>query len=138
MGGRSVVEGGLMIDLSLMKGVYVNAAARTAVVEGGALWKDFNREAQLHGLATTGGVVGTTGVAGLTLGGSLGWLMAKYAGDSKLPPPAAHCPEEVGLILRTGADDLPVSLASTRFPAEAIVERHPRRLNFASIRSDRW
>jgi FAD/FMN-containing dehydrogenase len=78
VGGRSVVEGGLMIDLSLMRGVYVNTAARTAVVEGGALWKDFNREAQLHGLAVTGGVVGTTGVAGLTLGGGLGWLMAKY------------------------------------------------------------
>ena len=78
VGGRSVVEGGLMIDLSLMKGIYVNATAGTAVVEGGALWKDFNREAQLHGLAVTGGVVGTTGVAGLTLGGGLGWLMAKH------------------------------------------------------------
>ena len=41
-------------------------------------WKEFNREAQLHGLATTGGVIGTTGVAGLTLGGGIGWLMAKY------------------------------------------------------------
>ena len=62
--GRAVVDDGLMIDLSLMKSVHVNAAARTAIVEGGVLWKDFNREAQLHGLATTGGVVGTTGVAG--------------------------------------------------------------------------
>ena len=76
--GRAVVDDGLMIDLSLMKSVHVNAAARIAIVEGGALWKDFNREAQLHGLATTGGVVGTTGVAGLTLGGGLGWLMGKY------------------------------------------------------------
>jgi FAD/FMN-containing dehydrogenase len=76
--GRSAVEGGLVIDLSLMKSVHLNAAERTAIVQGGALWKDFNREAQLHGLATTGGVVGTTGVGGLTLGGGLGWLMGKH------------------------------------------------------------
>ncbi|RWN26910.1 MAG: FAD-binding oxidoreductase [Mesorhizobium sp.] len=76
--GRAVVDDGLMIDLSLMKGVHVNAAAQTAVVEGGVTWKEFNRETQLHGLATTGGVIGTTGVAGLTLGGGLGWLMPKY------------------------------------------------------------
>lgn len=76
--GRAVVDGGSMIDLSLMKSVHVNAAARIAIVEGGALWKELNRETQLHGLATTGGVVGTTGVAGLTLGGGFGWLMPKY------------------------------------------------------------
>jgi FAD/FMN-containing dehydrogenase len=76
--GRAAVEGGIMIDLSLMKGIYVIADDRTAVVEGGATWKEFNREAQLHGLATTGGVVGSTGVAGLTLGGGFGWLMPKY------------------------------------------------------------
>jgi FAD/FMN-containing dehydrogenase len=76
--GRGVIDDGLMIDLSLMKSVHVNAAERTAIVEGGVLWKEFNREAQAHGLATTGGVVGTTGVAGLTLGGGLGWLMPKY------------------------------------------------------------
>jgi FAD/FMN-containing dehydrogenase len=78
VGGRAVVEGGMMIDLSLMKGIHVNASNKTAVVEGGVLWKEFNREAQVHGLATTGGVIGTTGVAGLTLGGGLGWLMTKY------------------------------------------------------------
>ena len=76
--GRAAVEGGLMIDLSLMKGIHVDPAARTAVVEGGATWKEFNREAQLYGLATTGGVVGSTGVAGLTLGGGFGWLLPKY------------------------------------------------------------
>jgi len=76
--GKAVVDDGLMIDMSLMKGVHVNAAERTAVVEGGANWKEFNRETQLHGLATTGGVIGSTGVAGLTLGGGLGWLMPKY------------------------------------------------------------
>ncbi|HVR16054.1 MAG TPA: FAD-binding oxidoreductase, partial [Candidatus Limnocylindrales bacterium] len=51
---------------------------RTAVVEGGATWKELNRETQLHGLAVTGGVIGTTGVAGLTLGGGFGWLTRKY------------------------------------------------------------
>ena len=76
--GRAVADGRVMIDLSLMKGVHVNPSARIAVVEGGVLWKELNRETQLHGLAVTGGVVGTTGVAGLTLGGGLGWLMPKY------------------------------------------------------------
>ncbi len=78
VGGRAVTEGGLMIDLSAMKSVHVDAAARTAVCEGGALWRELNRETQLHGLAVTGGVVGSTGVAGLTLGGGLGWLMSKF------------------------------------------------------------
>jgi FAD/FMN-containing dehydrogenase len=76
--GRATIDGGLMIDLSLMRGVHVDPAGRTARAQGGVLWKEFNRETQLHGLATTGGVVGTTGIAGLTLGGGLGWLMPKY------------------------------------------------------------
>jgi len=76
--GRATVDDGLMIDLSLMRSVLVDADARTARVEGGATWKEFNREAQQFGLATTGGVVGSTGVSGLTLGGGLGWLMPKY------------------------------------------------------------
>lgn len=76
--GRAVTEGGLMIDLSPMRGVHVDPARRTATVGGGALWKEFNRNAQAYGLATTGGVVGTTGVGGLTLGGGLGWMMGKY------------------------------------------------------------
>jgi FAD/FMN-containing dehydrogenase len=76
--GRASVDGGAMIDLSPMKGIHVDVAARTARAQGGVLWKEFNRETQLHGLATTGGVVGSTGIAGLTLGGGLGWLMPKY------------------------------------------------------------
>jgi len=76
--GRATIDGGVMIDLSSMKGIYVDPAARTARAQGGVLWKDFNRDTQVHGLATTGGVVGTTGIAGLTLGGGLGWLMPKY------------------------------------------------------------
>ena len=77
--GRATTEGGLMIDLQLMKGIHVDPASRTARAQGGATWNEFNRETQLHGLATTGGVVSSTGIAGLTLGGGLGWLMGKHA-----------------------------------------------------------
>jgi FAD/FMN-containing dehydrogenase len=76
--GRATVDGGLMIDLSLMRSVYVDRQTGTVRAEGGATWADLNRETQLHGLAVTGGVVSTTGIAGLTLGGGLGWLMSKY------------------------------------------------------------
>jgi FAD binding domain/Berberine and berberine like len=76
--GRATIDGGLMIDLAPMKGVLVYPPARIAHAQGGVLWKELNRETQIHGLATTGGVVGSTGVAGLTLGGGLGWLMPKY------------------------------------------------------------
>jgi FAD/FMN-containing dehydrogenase len=76
--GRATVDGGLMIDLAGMRAVTVDAKARTARAQGGATWAGFNRETQLHGLACTGGVVSTTGVAGLTLGGGLGWLMGKH------------------------------------------------------------
>src|SRR5947209_6798137 len=76
--GRATIDGGLMIDLSPLKGIHVDARARTARAQGGVLWKELNRETQLHGLAVTGGVVSTTGIAGLTLGGGLGWLMPKF------------------------------------------------------------
>ena len=76
--GRATVDNGLMIDLAPMKGIHVDPGARTARAQGGVLWKELNRDTQVHGLATTGGVVSTTGVAGLTLGGGLGWLMPKY------------------------------------------------------------
>jgi FAD/FMN-containing dehydrogenase len=78
VGGRSTVDGGLMIDLATMKGVLVDPKARTVRAQGGVTWAELNRETQLHGLAVTGGVVSTTGIAGLTLGGGLGWLMAKF------------------------------------------------------------
>src|SRR6266581_2979986 len=76
--GRATIEGGLMIDLASMKGIHVDPQARTARAQGGVTWAEFNRETQLHGLAVTGGVVSSTGIAGLTLGGGLGWLMGKY------------------------------------------------------------
>jgi FAD/FMN-containing dehydrogenase len=77
--GRSTIDGGLLIDLSRMTGIHVDPKSRIAVAQGGATWNLFNRETQLHGLATTGGVVSTTGIGGLTLGGGLGWLMGKHA-----------------------------------------------------------
>src|SRR5437868_7192568 len=76
--GRATIEGGLMIDLSLMRGIHVDRSSRTVQAQGGVTWAELNRETQLHGLAVTGGVVSTTGIAGLTLGGGLGWLMSKY------------------------------------------------------------
>jgi len=76
--GKAVTEGGVMIDLARMRGSYVDPVRRRARVQGGATWNDYNRATAQHGLATTGGVVSTTGVAGLTLGGGLGWLMGRY------------------------------------------------------------
>ena len=76
--GNAVCDRGLVIDLSPMRAVHVDPRARRARAQGGATWGDYNRETQLHGLASTGGVVSTTGVGGLTLGGGLGWLMGKH------------------------------------------------------------
>src|SRR5688572_15505608 len=76
--GTAVCDDGLVIDLSAMRGVRVDAAGRRAWVQGGALWGDVDRETQAHGLATTGGIVSHTGVAGLTLGGGIGWLKRKH------------------------------------------------------------
>jgi FAD/FMN-containing dehydrogenase len=76
--GFSTCDDGIVIDLSPMKGVEVNVAERTAVAEGGVIWSEFDAATQGHGLATTGGLVSTTGVAGFTLGGGIGWLMRKY------------------------------------------------------------
>ena len=76
--GRATTDGGLMIDLSLMKGIHVDPRRRTARAEPGLTWREFNRAAAVHGLATTGGVVSSTGIAGLTLGGGIGWLMGKH------------------------------------------------------------
>jgi FAD/FMN-containing dehydrogenase len=104
--GRATIDGGLMIDLAPMRGIYVDAQRRTARAQGGVLWKEFNRETQLHGLATTGGVVGSTGIAGLTLGGGLGWLMPKYglALDNLL---SAEIVLADGSVKRASADENP-------------------------------
>ncbi len=76
--GNAVCDGGLMIDLSGMKSVRVDPIRRTARAEGGVTWGEFDHETQMFGLATTGGTDATTGIAGLTLGGGLGWLAGKY------------------------------------------------------------
>ena len=75
--GTAVCDDGIVIDLSTMRAVSVDAAARTAQVQGGALWGDVDHETQAYGLATTGGIVGHTGVGGVSLGGGIGWLMRK-------------------------------------------------------------
>ncbi len=76
--GNAVCDGGLMIDLSPMKGIRVEPARRTARAEAGCTWREFDQETQAFGLATTGGTISPTGVAGLTLGGGLGWLMRRH------------------------------------------------------------
>jgi FAD/FMN-containing dehydrogenase len=76
--GLAVADDALMIDLSAMRAVRVDARNRTARAQGGALWEDFDRETQLYGLATTGGMVSNTGIGGLTLGGGIGWLMGLH------------------------------------------------------------
>jgi FAD/FMN-containing dehydrogenase len=72
-----MIDDGLVIDLSRMKGISVDPINRTATAQMGLTWGEFDRETHLYGLATTGGLISTTGVAGLTLGGGVGWLMGR-------------------------------------------------------------
>jgi FAD/FMN-containing dehydrogenase len=76
--GYGTNDSGLVIDLSAMKGIRVDPSTRTVAAQGGVLWRELDHETQAYGLATTGGTVSNTGVAGLTLGGGLGWLMGKH------------------------------------------------------------
>jgi len=78
LAGRALVDGGMVIDLSSMKGIPVDPGRRTVRAEGGVTWGEFDRETQAFGLATTGGLVSTTGIAGFTVGGRLGWLMRQH------------------------------------------------------------
>ena len=104
--GTAVCDDGIVIDLSAMRSVWVDPAGRTAWVQGGALWGDVDHETQAHGLATTGGIVGHTGVAGLTLGGGIGFLMRKHGltVDNLL---AAEVVTAEGSIVRASADEHP-------------------------------
>ncbi|HEX6234242.1 MAG TPA: FAD-binding protein [Jiangellaceae bacterium] len=76
--GHAVCDGGMMIDLSLMKSARVDPEARTVRAAGGLLWSELDRATQPFGLATTGGIISHTGIGGLTLGGGLGHLMRKH------------------------------------------------------------
>jgi FAD/FMN-containing dehydrogenase len=76
--GYGTNDGGMVLDLSSLKGIRVDPATKTARAQGGVLWREFDRETQAFGLATTGGTVSNTGIAGLTLGGGLGWLGGKH------------------------------------------------------------
>ena len=76
--GHAVADGCVMLDLCKMRGVSVDPDAKTAQVQGGALWGDVDTATQEHGLATPGGLISDTGVAGLTLGGGIGWLRSRY------------------------------------------------------------
>lgn len=76
--GYATCDGGLVIDLSAMKGIHVDADKRIARAQGGVTWGELDRETQIFGLAAPGGVVSTTGIGGLTLGGGMGWLRRKH------------------------------------------------------------
>jgi FAD/FMN-containing dehydrogenase len=75
--GKSVADGVMMIDLAGMREIQVNPGRQSAFVQGGANWREFDRECERFGSATTGGVISSTGVCGLALGGGIGWLMGK-------------------------------------------------------------
>ncbi len=104
--GTAVCDEGIVIDLSAMRAVSVDPIERTARVQGGALWGDVDHETQAHGLATTGGIVGHTGVAGLSLGGGIGWLMRKH-GLTVDNLVEAEVVTAEGEIIRATADDHP-------------------------------
>src|SRR5204863_3615401 len=104
--GFSTIDGGLVIDLSPMQGVRVDAETRRVFVGGGAVWADVDPATQERGLATTGGLISTTGVAGYTLGGGIGWLMRKYglACDNLV---GAEVVTADGHVVRASADENP-------------------------------
>lgn len=105
-GGHSAADGGLLVDLSPMDHVEVDAEGRRVTVGPGALWRDVDGATQAHGLATTGGTVSTVGVAGFTLGGGEGWLSRRvgHAVDNLL---AARVVTAAGEVVRASADENP-------------------------------
>jgi FAD/FMN-containing dehydrogenase len=104
--GLAMIDDGLVVDLSRMKGIYVDSAGRTVTAQMGLTWGEFDRETQLYGLATTGGLISTTGVAGLTLGGGVGWLMGRcgLACDNTL---SYDIVVASGELIRASADEHP-------------------------------
>ena len=113
-----------MIDLSPMKGIHVDVRASTGCAQGGVLWKELNRETQIHGLATTGGVVGSTGIAGLTLGGGVGWLMPKHGW------PWTTCGRRISSWRTAGSfGPAPTRIPTSSGPSVAAAELRHRRLS---------
>jgi FAD/FMN-containing dehydrogenase len=111
--GTAVCDDGIVIDLSAMRAVAVDPIERIARVQGGALWGDVDRATQEHGLAVTGGIVGHTGVGGLTLGGGIGWLMRKH-GLTVDNLVEADVVTAEGDMVRASADDHPDLLWALR------------------------
>jgi FAD/FMN-containing dehydrogenase len=104
--GLAVCDDGIVIDLSPMRGIAVDSAARTARAQAGVLWGELDAATQAAGLATVGGIVTHTGIAGLTLGGGIGWLMRRYGAtvDNLL---SAEVVTADGAVLRASADEHP-------------------------------
>ena len=113
LAGLSSCDDGIMLDLSLMRDVVVDPDARTARVQAGATWADFDAATQAHGLASTGGLISHTGVAGLTLGGGIGWLMRKFglAADNLI---GADLVTASGEIVRASSSEQPELLWGLR------------------------
>ena len=111
--GSAVCDDGLMIDCAAMKSVHVDPRTRIARAEPGVTWADFNHETQAFALATTGGVVSHTGIAGLTLGGGIGWLAGKY-GYSCDNLRAADVVTAAGELVRASAEHNPDLLWALR------------------------
>jgi FAD/FMN-containing dehydrogenase len=111
--GHCAVDDGLVIDLSRMRNVEVDPEAGLAISEGGATWLDFDAATQAHGLVTPGGVVGSTGVAGLTLGGGIGHLTAQHGltCDNLI---AAELVTPAGEVIRANGDETPELLWGIR------------------------
>ena len=113
LSGLSTCDDGIVLDLSQMRGVDVDAEERTVRVQPGATWGDFDAATQAHGLASTGGLISHTGVAGLTLGGGIGWLMRKFglAADNLT---AAELVTAAGNVVRTSSSEDPELLWGLR------------------------
>jgi FAD/FMN-containing dehydrogenase len=132
--GNALCDDGLVIDLSRMRAVHVDPIQRIARAQGGATWGDYDCETQAFGLASTGGAVSTTGIAGLTLGGGLGWLMRKHglACDNLL---SVDVVTAEGELIRASADEHPI--CSGAFVAAVAILGLSRRSSIACTRSAR-
>jgi FAD/FMN-containing dehydrogenase len=126
--GNAVCDDGLVIDLSQMRSVQVDPARRVARVEGGCVWKDVDHATHAFGLATPGGIISSTGVAGLTLGGGIGYLNRQYGLYSywKADFIRVLTLEAIGEHVSYGADLSNVLSAMHFYPLNGAVQRIPR------------